>query len=318
MRPVPAPRCGEVLIKVEACGVCRGDALIDSGAYPGLSYPRIPGHEVVGTLDTLGADVTGWREGARVGVGWHGGHCFHCAPCRRGEFNACLHAQTTGLSVDGGYAEYMITRAEALVHMPPDIDALRAAPLLCAGNTVYGALINCGAQPGELVAIHGLGGLGHLGLQYARAMGFRTAVISRGTEKEARAYLLGADLYIDGKACDPAEELHRHGGAKAILATAPDAPAIGALIDGLSRHGRLLLIAHTSEVLPIPATSLMRAERSVCGVTGGAHIDEAIRFARHASIEPIVEVFTLEHAAEAHSRMLGAQLQFRAVLKVGP
>jgi D-arabinose 1-dehydrogenase-like Zn-dependent alcohol dehydrogenase len=210
--PIPAPCAGEVLIKVQACGVCRGDVVAKQGTFPGLTYPRVPGHEVVGTIAALGEAAAPWTIGQRVGVGWHGGHCQRCDPCRHGEFGACETALTTGLSTDGGYAEYMIGRTEALLRVPQDLVAAKAAPLLCAGNTTFGALRSCGAQAGELVAIHGLGGLGHLGLQYAHRMGFRTAVLSHSQDKATLARQLGADAFIDISTGDPAAELQKLGG----------------------------------------------------------------------------------------------------------
>jgi D-arabinose 1-dehydrogenase-like Zn-dependent alcohol dehydrogenase len=315
-RAIPEPRSGEVLIKVAACGVCRGDVVVKEGTFPNLVYPRVPGHEVVGTIVKLGGDAVPWKEGQRVGIGWHGGHCFHCDPCRHGEFGACETALTTGLSIDGGYAEYMIGRVEALLRIPEGIDSAKAAPLVCAGNTTFGTLRNSGAQPGDLVAIHGLGGLGHLGLQYARKMGFRTAVLSRGKDKEALARKLGADSYIDTNG-DPAAELCKLGGARVILGTAPDAKAIAGLIGGLGRHGRLLMIAYTGDVLHIPAQALLYGERSIAGAVGGNYVEEAIRFSQLMQIEPMIETFPLERAADAYDAMLTSRVHFRAVITMG-
>jgi len=313
-RPIPMPRAGEVLIKVQACGVCRGDVVAKQGTFPGLSYPRVPGHEVVGTIAALGEATSPWTAGQRVGVGWHGGHCLHCDPCRHGEFGACETALTTGLSIDGGYAEYVIGRTEALLRVPEDLDAAKAAPLLCAGNTTFGALRSCGAQAGELVAIHGLGGLGHLGLQYAHRMGFRTAVLSHSQHKASLARELGADAFIDTSVGDPAAELQKLGGAKAIIGTAPDAKTIASLVGGLARHGRLIMIAFTGDVLHIPASTLLFGERSVTGAVGGDNVEAAIAFSQFAHIEPMIETFPLERAADAYDAMLTSRVRFRAVL----
>ena len=317
-REIPDPHAGEVLIKVEACGVCRGDVLAKGGTFPGLQYPRVPGHEVVGTIDRVGRSVTRWKEGDKVGVGWHGGHCFACNPCRQGDFHACDSAQTTGLTRDGGYAEYMLARAEALLHIPQGITAIAAAPLLCAGNTVFTALQQCRASPGDLVAVHGLGGLGHLAVQFAVRMGFRVAVLSRGREKDVAAYELGADLYIDADGEDPAAELRAYGGAKLILCTAPDSDATARLVAGLSRHGELMLVAFTHDSLVIPASKLLLGERSITGVVGGNHAEQTILFSQRRNVSPIVEAFPLERASEAYERMLSTQVRFRAVLVPGP
>jgi len=315
-RKIPEPHAGEVLIKIEACGVCRGDVVAKEGTFPGLSYPRVPGHEVIGTIDKLGGDTSPWKAGQRVGIGWHGGHCFHCEPCRRGEFGACDTALTTGLTTDGGYAEYMIGRAEALVRIPDGVDAAKTAPLMCAGNTAFGALRDSGARPGDFVAIHGFGGLGHLGLQYARMMGCRTAVLTRGTAKAALAYQLGADVVIDASAGDPAAELRKLGGARVVLCTAPDAKAIAGLVGGLTRRGRLIIVAFTGDVLNIPAPVLLIGERSVTGAVGGNNVEEAIRVSQLAHVEPMVETFPLERAAEAYESMVTSRVHFRAVLRM--
>lgn len=316
-RPIPEPSDNEVLIKVEACGICRGDVVAKEGTFPGLVYPRVPGHEVVGTIAKLGRGVARWKEGERVGVGWHGGHCLYCDACRRGEFGACETALTTGLSIDGGYAEYMIGRAEALQSVPKGIDAAKLAPLLCAGNVTFGALRGSSARPGDLVAIQGLGGLGHLALQYAHRMGFRTAALSRGRDKEALARQLGADAFIDTSADNSATELQKLGGARLVICTAPDAKGISSLVGGLGRQGRLVIIAFTGDMLQIPAPALLYGERSVTGAVGGNNIEDAIRFSRYAQVEPMVETFALEKAAEAYDRMLTSRVRFRAVLTMG-
>lgn len=313
-RPIPEPGIGEVLIKVHACGVCRGDAVVKQGSFPGLNYPRVPGHEVVGTIAKVGQAASPWTVGQRVGIGWHGGHCLHCGPCRHGEFGACDTALTTGLSIDGGYAEYMIGRSEALLLVPVELEPAKAAPLLCAGNATFGALRNCDARAGELVAIHGLGGLGHLALQYAHRMGFRTAVLSHSQDKAHLARQLGADVFIDTANVDAGAELQKLGGAKVILGTAPDAKAIAGLVGGLARHGRLIMIAFTGETLHIPANALLFGERSIAGAVGGANVEAAIAFSQFANIEPMIETFPLERAAEAYDAMLTSRVRFRAVL----
>ncbi|MGA8621993.1 MAG: alcohol dehydrogenase catalytic domain-containing protein [Candidatus Sulfotelmatobacter sp.] len=239
-RPVPQPARGQVRIKVEACGICHSDALVKEGLWPGLPYPRVPGHEIAGRVDATGADVTLWRPGQRVGVGWHGGHCFQCDPCRRGDFMLCQFGKITAISFDGGYAEYMVVPAEAVALMPDDLPAAEAAPLLCAGITVYNSLRHSGAHAGELVAVQGIGGLGHLGIQYARQMGFHTVAIGRGKDKQPLARKLGAHEYVDTNAGPPAEALQKLGGARLILATVPDSKAISAVVDGLAGNGKLL------------------------------------------------------------------------------
>src|SRR6478752_10078166 len=242
-REIPEPGAGQVRVKVEACGICHSDVLVKEGLWPGLQYPRVPGHEVAGRVDALGDNVTGWTKGQRVGVGWHGGHCFVCEPCRRGDFVMCINRKVTGFDFDGGYAEYMIAPATALAAIPAELPAEEAGPFMCAGVTVYNALRNSGARAGDVVAVHGIGGLGHLGVQYARQMGFVTVAVGRGRDKEALARKLGAHHYIDSGAGDAAAELQKLGGARVILATAPNAQAISAIVDGLSVNGNLLVPA---------------------------------------------------------------------------
>src|SRR5258708_4287623 len=248
-RPIPEPGRGQVRIKVEACGVCHSDVLVKEGFWPGLQYPRIPGHEIAGRVNAVGPDVTQWKPGQRAGVGWHGGHCFTCDPCRRGDFIVCRNEKITALSFDGGYAEYMITSAEAVAAIPDGLSSAEAAPLLCAGITTYNALRHAGAMPGDLVAVLGIGGLGHLGIQYARQMGFRTVAIGRGADKEGLTRKLGAQEYVDTNAGDPAGTLQKLGGARVILATAPDSKAISALVDGLGPNGNLVVIVASQEAL---------------------------------------------------------------------
>src|SRR6202158_539363 len=262
-RPIPQPGRGQVRIKVEACGICHSDALVKEGLWPGIQYPRVPGHEIAGRIDAIGADVTLWKPGQRVGVGWHGGHCFQCDPCRRGDFVLCQNEKITAISFDGGYAEYMVAPAEAVAAMPDDLPAAEAAPLLCAGITVFNALRNSGARGGDLVAVQGIGGLGHLGIQFARQMGFRTVAIGRGADKEPLARKLGAHHYIDTDAGSPAAALQALGGAAVILATAPDSKAMSALVDGLGPDGKLLVVGATFDPLTITPPQLIFARRTV-------------------------------------------------------
>src|SRR5499433_2048 len=250
-REVPAPPHGQVRVKVEACGICHSDVVVKDGIWPGLQFPRVPGHEVAGRIDAIGDNVRAWRPGQRVGVGWHGGHCFICEQCRRGDFAMCTNRKVTGIDFDGGYAEYMIAPQEALAAIPEELPAEEAGPFMCAGVTVFNALRNCGAQGGDVVAVHGIGGLGHLGVQYARQMGFETVAINRGKDKEPLAQKLGAHHYIDATAADVVAELQKLGGARVILATAPNGPAISALLDGLSPGGKLLVPAAPAEPLVI-------------------------------------------------------------------
>lgn len=312
---IPVPSENEVLVKVEACGVCHGDAIVKDGAFPGLTYPRIPGHEVIGTISSVGQGAEDRALGQRVGIGWHGGHCFKCPACRRGDFWACEHSLTTGISVDGGYAEYMIARSEVLVSIPDELSSVEAAPLLCAGRTTFAALRSSNARAGDLVAIQGLGGLGHLALQYAVRMGFRTIVLSRGREKEALAIKLGAQGYIDTEARDAANELKKMGGAKVILCTAPNAKAISSVIAGLGRNGQAVIVAAGREPLQIPSGLLIGAGRSIVGSGAGEPID-AIKFSVLTKVIPMVEAFPLEQAAQAYEKMLSAKVHFRAVLKM--
>lgn len=313
-KEIPEPGNNEVLIKVEACGVCRGDVLVKEGFYPGIKYPIVPGHEVIGVIEKTGPMVN-LEPGKRVGVGWRGGHCNQCSACRRGDFKSCENPLITGLHMDGGYAEYMIARSEAIVSIPDELKSVDAAPLLCAGRTTFGALKSSGAQGGDLVAILGLGGLGHLAVQYAVKLGFRTVVLSRGKEKEALAYKLGAHLYIDTEEGEPAKALMKLGGARVILCTAPDGKAITDLIPGLCRNGQAIIVSSIREVLQIPAIHLFGGERSIRGYVSG-NIEEAIHFSVLTNVVPMVETFPLEQAKQAYEKMLTAKVHFRAVLKI--
>jgi propanol-preferring alcohol dehydrogenase len=314
-REVPEPRENEVLLQVDACGICHGDAVAKEGHFPGITYPRIPGHEVVGIIRKTGAAVSGWKTGQRVGVGWHGGHCFQCNACRRGEFWACENTLTTGLSSDGGYAEYMTARAEVLAAIPQELSSVEAAPLLCAGSTSFGALRNSGAQGGDLVAIHGLGGLGHLALQFAVRLGFRTVVLSRGKEKQELARTLGAHAFIDTSSADAAKELKKMGGARVILCLAPDGKAISQLIGGLGRGGQAIIVSYASEPMLVPPALLMRGGQSIRGWVGG-NMADTLSFSLLFKVVPMVEVFPLEQAAIAFEKMMSAKVHFRSVLKM--
>ena len=315
-RPLAEPGAGQVRIKVEACGICHSDVLVKEGMWPGIQYPRVPGHEVAGTIDTIGSGVANWKQGQRVGVGWHGGHCFACEQCRRGDFAMCANRKITGVDFDGGYAEYMIARQEALAAIPEELPAEEAGPFMCAGVTVFNALRNCGAQPGDLVAVHGIGGLGHLGVQYARQMGFETVAVNRGKEKEALARKLGAHHYIDSGASDAAAELQKLGGAQVILATAPNAKAISALVDGLSVNGKLLVPAAPGEPLTVNAISLIMGRRSVAGWYSGTARDsqDGLEFSALNGVHPMIEKFPLSRVVEAYEQMNSGKARFRAVL----
>ena len=317
-RPIPEPGRGQVRIKVEACGICHSDVLVKDGLWPGLQYPRVPGHEIAGRVDAVGADVAHWKAGQRVGVGWHGGHCFTCDACRRGDFILCRFEKVTSISFDGGYAEYMIAPAEAVAAIPDDLSAEEAAPLLCAGVTVYNPLRNSGARPGDLVAVQGIGGLGHLGIQCARRMGFRTVAIGRGGDKEPLARQLGAHEYIDTSAGTPADAIQRLGGARVILATAPDAKSISALIDGLAPGGRLVVVGVPTEPLSIDPPPLILARRSIQGWPSGTAKDseDTLQFSALTGVRPMIERYPMENAAEAYDQMISGRARFRVVLTV--
>jgi D-arabinose 1-dehydrogenase-like Zn-dependent alcohol dehydrogenase len=315
-REIPEPGAGQVRIKVQACGVCHSDAFVKDGSWPGIPYPRIPGHEVVGIIDKTGAGVSEWKKGQRVGVGWHGGHDGTCRQCRRGDFRNCRNAQVTGISYDGGYQEYMLAPVTALVAMPESLSAVEAAPLLCAGITTYNALRHSGALPGDLVAVQGIGGLGHLGVQFASKFGYQVAAIGRGPETEALAKKLGANLYIDSKATNAAEELQKMGGARVILATAPSSKAMSALVDGLGPNGKLLVIGATFEPIEVTPVQLISGSRSLQGWASGTPADseDTLRFAELTGVRPLIETYPLERAGEAYARMLSGKAEFRVVL----
>jgi len=318
-RNIPEPGAGEVRVKIEACGICHSDVLVKDGIWPGLQFPRIPGHEIAGRVDAVGAGVTPWKQGQRVGVGWHGGHCFVCAPCRRGDFSMCVNRKVTGIDFDGGYAEYVIVPAAVLALIPDDVPAEEAGPFMCAGVTVYNALRNSGARGGDLVAIHGIGGLGHLGVQYARQMGFRTIALGRGKDKEALAKKLGAHRYIDTDASDVVAELQKLGGARVILGTAPSAKAISPLVDGLAPDGTLLVPAAPSEPLSINVFSLIMGRRSVAGWYSGTAKDsqDTLEFSALSGVHPMIEKYPLSKVAEAYEQMHSGKVRFRVVLTMG-
>jgi D-arabinose 1-dehydrogenase-like Zn-dependent alcohol dehydrogenase len=318
-RPIPQPARGQVRIKVEACGICHSDALVKEGYWPGIQYPRVPGHEIAGRIDALGADVTLWKPGQRVGLGWHGGHCFECEPCRSGDFINCRNEKITALSFDGGYQEYMVAPAEAVAAMPDELPAAEAAPLLCAGITVFNALRNSGARAGDLVAIQGIGGLGHLGIQYARQMGFRTVAIGRGADKQPLATKLGAHEYIDTNANAPAGVLKKLGGAKIALATAPDSKSISALVDGLVANGTLLVIGAGAESLTVTPLQLIGGRSMIKGWASGTGKDseDTLRFSSLTGVRPMIEKYPLEKAAAAYEQMISGRARFRVVLTMG-
>ncbi len=315
-RDIPDPSAGEVRVKVEACGICHSDSLVKEGLWPGLQYPRVPGHEIAGRIDAVGENVTAWTRGQRVGVGWHGGHCFVCEQCRRGDFAMCVNRKVTGIDFDGGYAEYMIAPATALAAIPDELPAEEAGPFMCAGVTVFNALRNSGARAGDLVAVHGIGGLGHLGVQYARQMGFETVAINRGNDKEPLARQLGAHHYIDATAQDVVSELQKLGGAKVILATAPNAQAISVLVDGLAPSGKLLVPAAPAEPLTINVFSLITRRSSVAGWYSGTARDsqDALEFSSLSGVHPMIEKYPLDQVARAYEQMHSGKVRFRVVL----
>ena len=315
-RPMPEPGPGKVRVKVEACGICHSDSFVVNGTYPGIRYPAVPGHEIAGHIDAVGPGVTAWRVGQRVGVGWHGGHCGVCANCRRGDFVLCVVGQVPGMAYDGGYADYMIAPIEALAAIPDDLEAVDAAPLLCAGITTYNSLRHSGARPGDLVAILGIGGLGHLGVQYAVKMGFKTVAIARGPDKAKLALELGAHRYIDSKAEDTARVLTELGGAKVILATVINAKAMSAVIEGLGIDGKLLVVGASPEPIEVSPLQLIGKRRSVAGWPSGraADSEDTMRFSALEGIRPMIETFPLDKAAEGYARMMSGDARFRVVL----
>jgi D-arabinose 1-dehydrogenase-like Zn-dependent alcohol dehydrogenase len=318
-REIPQPGPGTVRIKVEACGVCHSDSMTVEGLVAGIEYPRIPGHEVVGTIDALGAGVNDFAPGQRVGVGWHGGQDGTCDACRRGDFFACRLHLVTGITLDGGYAEYMVARREAVARFPDGLVARDAAPLLCAGLTTFNALRNSGAGPGDLVAVQGVGGLGHLGVQYAAKMGFWTVAVGRGPERAELAKKLGASIYIDYADRDPAAELMKLGGAKAILSTAPSGKAMTSILGGLGVRGTLLVVGASEDPIEVSGPHLLAGRRSILGWYSGTAIDaqEALTFSLRSGVQSMNEVYPLERAPEAYARMMSGKAMFRDVLVMG-
>jgi D-arabinose 1-dehydrogenase-like Zn-dependent alcohol dehydrogenase len=317
-RPIPDPGPGKVRVKVAACGICHSDVITKESLFPGIAYPRIPGHEVTGVVDALGEGVTNWTKGQRVGIGWAGGHCTICHPCRRGDFAACQNLQIPGIVYDGGYSEYMITSAQGLAAIPDALNFAEAAPLLCAGITTFNALRHSGAKPGDLVAVQGLGGLGHLGIQYANKMGFETAAIGRGEDKKDFATKLGAHHYIDTNAQNPAEALQKLGGAKTILATAPDSKSMTPLVAGLGVDGTLMVVGVGPDNIEVSPVQIVMARRSVRGWPSGTATDseDAMRLAALSGIRPMIETFPLSQAAAAYDRMISGKARFRVVIKM--
>jgi len=315
-REIPNPTAGQVRIKVQACGVCHSDVLTKEGAWPGIQYPRVPGHEVAGFIDELGAGVTTWKKGQRVGVGWHGGQDNTCISCRRGDFRNCRNLKIPGISYDGGYQQYMVAPVEALVAIPESLSDVEAAPLLCAGITTFNALRHSGALPSDLVAVQGIGGLGHLGIQFANKFGYKVAAIGRGPENAALAKKLGASVYIDSKATNAAAELQKLGGAQVIMATAPSSKAMSELIDGLAPNGKFIVIGATFEPIEVAPVQLIVGSKSIQGWAAGTPTDseDTLQFAELTGVRPMIETYPLEKAAEGYERMLSGKAQFRVVL----
>src|SRR5499433_2039580 len=317
-RDIPEPGSGQVRIKVRACGVCHSDVLTKENLWPGIQYPRVPGHEVAGIIDEVGPGVSAWTKGQRVGVGWHGGHDGTCRECRRGDFRNCRNQKIAGISYDGGYQEYMLAPVEALVPIPQTLGDTEAAPLLCAGITTYNALRHSGALPGDLVAVQGIGGLGHLGIQFANKFGYKVAAIGRGAENSALAKKLGASLYIDSQSTNPVEALQQLGGAEVIVATAPSSKAMSVLIDGLGPNGKLMVIGAAFDPIEVTPIQLISGCRTIQGWAAGTPADseDTLRFAELTGVRPMIETYPLEKAGEAYARMMSGKAEFRVVLTV--
>src|SRR3989441_8130324 len=315
-REIPEPGARQVRIRVQACGICHSDVITKEGLFPGISYPRVPGHEVAGVIDAVGTDVKDWKKGERVGVGWHGGQDGTCPACRKGDFLNCQNAMVCGISYDGGYQEFMVAPVEALARIPESLDAAEAAPLMCAGVTTFNALRHSGAVPSDLVAVQGIGGLGHLGVQFAKKFGYRVAAIGRGPGNTSLAKKLGADLYIDTAATDPAAELQKLGGARVILATAPSGKSISALVGGLEANGTLLVVGVPMDPIEVPAMQLVFGKRRIQGWLAGIPTDseDTLRFAEMTGVRPMVEKYPLAKAAEGYARMMNGKAEFRVVL----
>jgi D-arabinose 1-dehydrogenase-like Zn-dependent alcohol dehydrogenase len=315
-RDIPEPGPGQVRIRVRACGVCHSDVVTKDGLFPGISYPRVPGHEVVGVIDEVGTGVQGWKKGERVGVGWHGGQDGTCPACRRGDFVNCANGMVCGISYDGGYAEYMIAPVEALARMPESLDPAEAAPLMCAGITTFNALRHSGALPSDIVAIQGIGGLGHLGIQFANKFGYRVAAIGRGPDNAALAKKLGAHLYIDSAATDAAAELQKLGGARVILAAAPSGKSMSALVGGLGINGTFMIVGAPLDPIEVPPLQLIFGRKRIQGWSAGIPTDseDTLRFAELTGVRPMIEKCPLKNAAEGYARMMSGKAVFRVVL----
>ena len=315
-REIPKPADGQVRIKIQACGICHSDAVTKDGMFPWIQYPRIPGHEVVGTIDELGAGVSEWKQGQRVGIGWHGGHDGVCLYCRRGDFRNCKNVKIPGISYDGGYQQYMVAPVTALATIPESLDSIEAAPLLCAGITTYNSLRHAGALPGDLVAVQGIGGLGHLGIQYAHKFGYRVAAIGRGPGNASLAEKLGAHVYIDSNAANAAQELQKMGGAQVILATAPSSKAMSALIDGLAPNGKLMVVGASLDPIEVTPVQLIFGVRAIQGWAAGTPADseDTLRFSELTGVRAMIETYPLEKAGEAYARMMSGDANFRVVL----
>ena len=318
-RPIPVPGPDMVRIKVQACGICHSDSMVKEGQWPGLKYPRIPGHEVAGIIDEIGANVTSWHKGQRVGVGWYGGHDGVCPQCRRGNFVYCQNAGITGFTHDGGYAEYMVAPAQSVASMPDGLTPQDAAPLMCAGITTFNALRHSGAQPGDLVAIQAIGGLGHLAVQYASKFGFRTVAISRGKDSEELALKLGAHRYLDSESVNAAQELQRMGGAKVILTTVPSGKAMSTLIDGLGVEGKMVVVGVSTDPIEVSPIQLIVGGTSIQGWAAGVAADseDTLAFSALSGVRAMIEEFPLEQAAAAYERMMSGKATFRVVLTIG-
>jgi len=317
-REIPEPEAGQVRIKVQACGICHSDVLVTEGVLPWIQYPRVPGHEVAGIIDEVGPGVTTWKTGQRAGVGWHGGHDGTCRECRRGEFRNCRNVKITGISYDGGYQQYMLAPVEALVPIPEGLSDVEAAPLLDAGITTYNALRHSGAMPGDLVAVQGIGGLGHLGVQFANKFGYNVAAVGRGAENAVLAKNLGAHVYIDSQATNTAQELQKLGGARVILATAPSSKAMSALIDGLGPNSKLVVIGAGPDPIEVTPAQLIFGSKTIQGWAAGtpAASEDTLNFCVLTGVRPMIETYPLEKAEEAYARMMSGKAEFRVVLKM--
>ncbi len=318
-REIPEPGARQVRVKVEACGLCHSDSLTKMGIWPGIQYPRVPGHEIAGVIDAVGAQVPEWKAGQRVGIGWHGGHCGYCERCRRGDFITCVRGQIPGITYDGGYQDYVLAPFEALALIPDELSPIEAGPLMCAGITTFNSLRHSGAKPGDLVAILGIGGLGHLGVQFASRMGFRTVAIARGKDKEPLAKKLGAHRYIDSEAENPGEALQKLSGAKIVLATATSGSAMTAALEGLGIDGKLIILGASTETLQVGTLHMIPGRRVVQGWPSGTSIDsqDTMAFSTLTGVRPMTETFPLERAEEAYERMMSNKARFRVVIKMG-